>query len=115
MPPTEAVPVSRGLDQPSGQPGLYSAYLQRLSLPPGDPRHAELGPEEHRQFMQELAESNPLQALAVSALIPLYTAGKAVGAIKARSPASVAEMSAGYQGMFAGFHQQLLNYITGGF
>lgn len=104
-------------------------YYKRLrdSLSRDDPRHAALGPLEHRDFVREtVAQGNPLMALALAAGTPAYTALKYVAqnpsiasamprgigpgmlslansiAGRARSPASIDEMLAAYQGLFSG-------------
>ena len=60
------------------------------------------GPLEHREFVRNLAEEgNAAQMIAVGVAIPGYTALKALGVIKnARSPASVDEIFAGYEGLY---------------
>lgn len=72
-------------------------------MSPDDPQHAIVGPLEHREFAEDFVGQNP--ALAIPALAvgtPLYTAAKALGVHSARSPASVDEVFAGYEGLGRG-------------
>lgn len=79
-------------------------YYSRLrdSLTPGDPLHSVIGPLEHREFAREAVGRNPTLAAPVAAGIPLWTLLKYLGLLKTRSPASLDEMFAGYEGMFGG-------------
>lgn len=62
-----------------------------------------LAPLEHRAFAREWTREQPLLAIpSLIGAIPGYTAGKALGLIKARSPASLAELLAGYRGLGEG-------------
>src|SRR5512139_3112815 len=70
-----------------------------------------LAPLEHRAFAREFAQESPLKAaVSLPFAIPAYTASKAIGASKARSPASVEEMKQGYIGLLEG----LLSKFRGG-
>ncbi|AVO23112.1 hypothetical protein RIVERRIDER_24 [Xanthomonas phage RiverRider] len=75
----------------------------RANIPPDDPRQIELAPMEHRAFAREWAKSSPVMAsLSLPFAIPAYTAGKSVGLINARTPASMTQMTEGYKGMWEG-------------
>lgn len=64
---------------------------------------ARLAPLEHRAFAREWTRENPLVAVpSLAAAIPLYTFAKALGIVKARSPASFAEVREGYRGIYEG-------------
>lgn len=81
---------------------LYELARQRNSLPADDPRQAQLAPQEHGQFTQEVVRDRPWMALPLAAATPAYTAGKAAGLIDARSPASLSEISEAYKGIMRG-------------
>lgn len=82
-----------------------------------DPMHAIVGPLEHREFARDFVRENP--AIAIPALAvgtPLYTAAKAIGVnpgfvdpswAAGRSPASLDEVFAGYQGLGEGIRALL--------
>lgn len=68
-----------------------------------DADHSMLAPAEHRAFAREFARERPLAAaVSLPFAIPAYTAAKAVGLTRARSPASWDEIFAGYRGLFEG-------------
>jgi hypothetical protein len=74
-----------------------------------DPFQPIVGPLEHREFAEDFVKENP--AIAIPSLAvgtPLYTAAKALGVHAARSPASVDEIFAGYEGLIRGT-RSLLN------
>ena len=80
----------------------------RNSLSDTDPRHKELAPYEHRAFAREWAQESPLLASAsLPFAIPAYTAAKALGAVSARSPASLDELTQGYRGLGEGLLENL--------
>lgn len=75
----------------------------RDSLPDNDPRQKTLAPYEHQAFAREWVKENPALATAsLAAAIPAYTAGKAVGAVGSRTPASTDEIAAGFRGVAQG-------------
>lgn len=75
----------------------------RNELKPDDPRQVELAKYEHQAFAREFVKENPVAATAsLLAAIPGYSAGKATGVIKARTPASLDEMAAAYRGIGQG-------------
>lgn len=77
--------------------------LMRDKLPPDDPRQAEIAKYEHQAFAREWVKENPAVAAAsLTAAIPLYTAGKATGLVKSRTPASLDEMKAAFKGIGQG-------------
>ncbi len=81
-------------------------YLARQNASPEEQN--VLAPMEHQAFAREWTESNPFLAapsLAVGA--PLYTAGKYLGLIKARSEPSLEELAAAYRGIGQGFQNWL--------
>jgi len=91
-------------------PGMFDDYKyqrMRSALPANDPMHAVLGPLEHRDFVREFTrDGGPLAGLSMAAAIPVYTALKAAGLLKARSPASWDEIFAGYEGLFSGLRDR---------
>lgn len=78
-------------------------YALRGSLAPNDPRQAELAPYEHRAFAREWTQDSPwIAPLSLAFAVPAYTAAKATGFQKARSPASWSEIGQGYAGIYDG-------------
>ena len=66
-----------------------------------------IAPYEHQAFAREFAQESPFQAaVSLPIAIPAYTAAKAVGLIKSRSPASWDEITHAYQGLFQGLTGQ---------
>lgn len=62
-----------------------------------------LAPLEHRAYAREYVQDNPVMGpVSMAVAIPAYTALKALGVKKARSPASVHEMVQGYAGILDG-------------
>ena len=87
----------------------------RNSLANDDPRHREIAPFEHRAFAREWAQESPLLASAsLPFAIPAYTAAKALGAVSARSPASLDEMTEGYRGLGEGLLESLRRFTLSG-
>ena len=83
----------------------------RNSLANDDPRHREIAPFEHRAFAREWAQESPLLASAsLPFAIPAYTTAKALGAVSARSPASLDEMAQGYRGLGEGLLENLRRF-----
>lgn len=81
---------------------MTHAELYALRARP-DAMHDWLAPAEHRAFAREFAQEQPLRAaVSLPFAIPAYTAAKATGMIKARSPASWDEIFAGYRGLLEG-------------
>lgn len=77
--------------------------LMRDKLAPDDPRQAEIAKYEHQAFAREWVKENPALATAsLAAAIPAYTAGKATGLVKSRTPASLDEMTAAFKGIGQG-------------
>jgi len=72
-----------------------------------------LGPMEHKQAAQEMVSENPFMAIPLAAGIPLYSGGKALGAIPARSPASADEMFAGLEGVARGMESWWTRALDG--
>lgn len=86
---------------------MSHAELYRLRGQPGADQ-ALLAPFEHRAFSREFVQENPLAAsVSLPVAIPLYMLAKKLGLQKARSPASVDEMFAGYQGLIEGLRALL--------
>lgn len=82
---------------------LYAARGQTK-----DPALQEaIGPAEHAAFAREATAENPLMALPIALATPIYTGAKAAGLIKARTPASWAEIGAGWTGTAEGLAQAL--------
>lgn len=81
-------------------PSHSDLYLQRER---SDVDQNTLAPQEHRAFASEWTQENPWLAVpSLVAAIPTYTALKAIGAIKSRSPASFREMGQGFAGIMDG-------------
>jgi len=57
---------------------------------------------EHRAFSREATRENPAMALPLLFATPLYTAGKATGLIKSRTPASWDQLGQGLLGIGEG-------------
>lgn len=109
-------------------PDPYQYGRQRAGMLPMDAMHAIVGPLEHKEAAREVVGQNPMMAAPMAAGIPAYTGAKyvdkkfgenglignpllyllyslakATGAIPSpRSPASVDEVFAGYEGLFSG-------------
>ena len=85
-----------------GLDGMTLAELQALRNQPGADQR-KLAPYEHRAFAREWTADSPLVAApSLTFAIPAYTAAKALGLQKARSPASLREMGQAYVGMLEG-------------
>jgi hypothetical protein len=77
------------------------AELVKLRRGASPEEQARLAPFEHRAFAREWAQESPVAAtVSLPFAIPAYTAAKALGLQKARSPASLGEMAHGFRGMF---------------
>lgn len=75
--------------------------LARDAAPPEAQK--KLAKEEHRAFAREWTRENPFLAVpSLLAAVPAYTAAKATKLVKTRSPASLDEVLAGYQGIWEG-------------
>jgi hypothetical protein len=75
----------------------------RNSLPKDDPRQAEIAPYEHQAFAREWVKEDPVTATAsLLGAIPAYSAAKAVGVVKSRTPASFDEIASAYKGIGQG-------------
>lgn len=62
-----------------------------------------LGPMEHQAFAREWTRENPLLAVpSLAVATPLYYLAKTTGLMKGRSDPSLAELKAGYRGIFQG-------------
>src|SRR3990167_1958609 len=94
-------------------PGMLDPYYysrMRANMPNAYPMHAIVGPLEHREFARDYVKAGGLPAAAsVGTAIPIYTLLKALGLLKTRSPASLDEMFAGYEGMFSGLRDRTLD------
>lgn len=65
-----------------------------------------LGPMEHRAFAREYAQESPLAAaISLPFAIPAYSAYKATGLSKSRSPASLEEIKQAYLGLLEGLRK----------
>jgi len=75
----------------------------RNSLQPNDPRQSMLADYEHQAFAREWTRKHPVVApLSLMFAIPAYSALKELGVVHARTPGSIHEMAAGYDGMWQG-------------
>lgn len=89
---------------------MSHADLLRLrnSIPPNDPRQQMLAAYEHQAFAREWTRQHPIIApLSLMFAIPAYTAAKKLGIVHSRTPGSVNEMAAGYDGMWQGLDQAM--------
>jgi hypothetical protein len=77
-------------------------YRMRGQIPASDPKQRDLALLEHQAFAREWVKENPLNALSLLFAVPAYTGAKAIGAVKARTPASWDEIGAGYRGIGEG-------------
>ena len=76
-------------------------YQLRSKAPPE--LQAIIAPYEHQAFAREYAKESPMMAaVSLPFAIPAYTAAKALGVIKSRSPASMDEITQGYKGLYQG-------------
>lgn len=112
-------------------PDDYKYGRLRQNLPPDHPWHAMLGPLEHREFVRDAVKRDGMLAPALAVATPAYTVGKlaarvpddAVAALPfplvplvaagreaarqaglhlTRSPPSMDEVFAGFEGLFSG-------------
>jgi hypothetical protein len=58
---------------------VYAAYRQRVADPNDQLTQDLVAPREHKQFMQEITERNPVQGTATMAMAVPYSAAKALG------------------------------------
>jgi len=80
----------------------------RNRLPDDSPRQSRLAALEHAAFAREWTREQPVRAVAsLLFAIPGYYAGKKLGVIDARSPASLASVAAAYDGMWQGLGQAM--------
>lgn len=95
-----------GLNTQSSHSDLYQARSKTK-----DPAmQAELAPLEHRAFAREFAQESPaLASVSLPFAIPAYTMAKALGLQKARSPASMKELTQGYIGLHEGLKRALFS------
>ena len=57
----------------------YSVNRLRASYPQDQEVQNDLGPEEHRQFLEEVTQRSPLLGTLLAAGVPVYSALKMVG------------------------------------
>jgi hypothetical protein len=96
----------------SGMLDLSHEELYRMRDAPGADQ-GMLAPAEHRAFAREFTRESPLRAaVSLPFAIPAYTAAKALKLHPSRSPASFAEIGAGYAGLWEGL-QELLGGAAG--
>lgn len=83
---------------------LYGVDNLRRRYPQDQGIQNDLGPENHRQFLREVTQRNPLFGTLIAAGVPVYTALKAVGInlggtgeMKTSQP-SLAEIGGGWTG-----------------
>ena len=87
----------RSLDRAS-HAELYSARGRTK-----DPElQAAIAPAEHAAFSRELVADKPWMAPALAVAVPAYEGGKALGLIKARTPASWESLGGGWHGIGQG-------------
>lgn len=81
-------------------------YAMRAQYPRGDYMQGILGPMEHAQFAQQWTQDNPyIAAPSLLFAIPAYYAAKKMGLTNSRSPASIDEIFAGYEGLLSGLRR----------
>ena len=78
---------------------LYAAWRARNQ---SGADQAALGPQEHAQFAEETVRQSKAMAVPLAVAIPAYSAAKALGLVKTRSPASFDEMGQAYKGIWRG-------------
>lgn len=82
-------------------------YRARMGAAPHE--QGALAPAEHRAFAREFAAESPaLAAVSLPFAIPAYSAAKALGLMKARTPASLDEVFAGYHGLAEGMLNRMV-------
>jgi hypothetical protein len=94
--------------QNSGSPATswFELYAKRNHATQQE--QAPLANLEHAAWAREYVHDNPILGVpAMMALVPGYTALKALGAMNGRTPPSLKEMGAGYQGMWEGLADNL--------
>lgn len=83
--------------------GMDHESLYRMREYARDPEIQKLlAAFEHRAFAREATRENPLMAASLLFATPLYTAGKAVGLINSRTPASWNQLGQGLLGIKEG-------------
>jgi len=81
------------------------SHAQLYAMRQNAPKDAQslIGPYEHQAFAREFAQESPISAaISLPFAIPAYTAAKALGLQKTRSPASLDEIIQGYKGLAQG-------------
>ena len=96
-----------------GLEDLYGVYNARKLRPQDQGWQNDLGPEEHRQFMEEATRRNAALGTLLAAGVPFYTALKALGVplggtgeMKTSEP-SLAEIG----GAWTGYGQGLMSLL----
>lgn len=93
--------------QKGAQPATTWPELLAARNAPGADQ-AVVGPQEHEAYAYEYGREHPFMNLPVQmATIPGYSLAKLAGLAKGRSGPSLAEMAAGYDGMWRAFMQNL--------
>lgn len=67
----------------------------------------KLAPLAHAKYTEGVVTDNPITAIPLAAAIPIYTTGKAIGAIKTRSDPSWEEVSQAYKGISKGLYNAI--------
>lgn len=81
--------------------------LQTLRKGRGAAAQAFIAPFEHRAYAREYVQDKGMTgAASLVVAIPAYTAAKALGIVKARSPASVEEIKQGFTGVYEGLKRR---------
>ena len=91
------------LKNPDQMANMSHAQLYAMRQAAPQAAQAIIGPYEHQAFAREFAQESPVSAaLSLPFAIPAYTAAKALGLEKTRSPASLDEILKGYKGLAQG-------------
>jgi hypothetical protein len=86
----------------------YKYGRMRQKMAPTDPLQAVIGPLEHREVAADFVREHPVAGLPAMLLAaPAYTGSKMLGLHKNRSPASLDEIFAGWEGAIQGIRQRL--------
>ena len=87
--------------------GMGQHELQTLRKGKGPRTQARVAPFEHRAYAREYVRDHGIKgAASLAVAIPAYSAAKALGIVKARTPASLEEMKQGFIGVSEGLKRR---------
>lgn len=98
-----------GLPEPRAPEQIAHEFVQMDTRRKGAPKEQQniLGPIEHGLYTEGVVTDMPIAALPLAVYTPAYSAGKATGAIKARSDASWEEIKESYKGIGRGLYNAM--------